>query len=263
MPLPHESIMKTRYSSSPLVLFCILFLSIPAIAVSTTLKERVPYSIPLLKLSVIDQNTGVRISKESSENYAVIKTLTDFSIKNSRSSVNKTTYREVPEKAYRLNDFEAAQLLQVTKSFVETLEEFEKNLHAQRWGHCRYLDAFLPKFLRGYYILLGAAKNDTRRYAAEIALFEDRFEVSLNSPLTDARVDSWKSIPERTVKLRIATKELIYQLKLWEKRELSNKHRNPDISLCSKAEEALGLFIRIYFSVKAPSFCSQKSNIPQ
>ncbi|MBN1759142.1 MAG: hypothetical protein JW863_12530 [Chitinispirillaceae bacterium] len=229
-----------------------------AFATSTNLEERVPYSIPLLKLSVIDENTGVRISKESSENYVVIKTLTDFSVKNSRSAVNKTTYRESPEKAYRFTDFEANQILLVTKSFVETLDEFEKNLRSQRWGHCRYLDAFLPKFMRGYYILLGASKNNVSRYSSEIALFENSYEVSLNSPLTDARINSWKSTPERTVKLRIATKELIYQLKQWEKRELANKNRNPDISMCSKAEEALGLFIRIYFSVKVPSFCSQK-----
>jgi hypothetical protein len=223
------------------------------------LGERVAYKIPLFKLSVIDGNTGVRISRESSEDYVVVATLNDYSVKNSRSAVNKTTYRESFEKAYRISDFEAAQLLAVTRSFVETLDDFEKNLKGQRWGHCRYLDGFLPKFIRGYYILLGASKNDVRKFSNEIALFENKFDVSLQSPLTDQRINMWAASPERTVKLRIATKELIYQLKLWEKRELSNKSRNPDISLSSKTEEALGLFIRIYFSIKAPAFCSQKN----
>ena len=225
------------------------------------LGERVSYAIPLLKLSVIDDNTGVRIARESSEDYVVVSTLNDYSVKNSRSAVNKTTYRESFEKAYRITDFEATQLLAVTRTFVETLDDFEKNLKGQRWGHCRYLDGFLPKFIRGYYILLGASKNDVRKFSSEIALFENKFDVSLQSPLTDQRISMWAANPERTVKLRIATKELIYQLKLWEKRDLANKSRNPDISLSSKAEEALGLFIRIYFAVKAPAFCSQK-NVP-
>ena len=243
-----------------LLLCTFVFHSLPRASGQEALGERVPYSIPLLKLSVVDDNTGVRISRESSEDYVVVSTLSDYSVKNSRSAVNKTTYRESFEKAYRITDFEAEQLLIVTRSFVETLDNFEKNLRGQRWGHCRYLDAFLPKFIRGYYMLLGASKNNVRKFSSEIALFENKYEVSLQSPMTDRRIAGWQATPERTVKLRIATKELIYQLKLWEKRELSNKGRNPDISMSSKVEEALGLFIRIYFSIKAPAFCAQKDS---
>ena len=236
----------------------VLFHGISVSAQVPKLAPRSSYSIPLLKLSVIDDDTGVRISRESSEDHTVISAVNDYSVKNNRNAVKKTTYRESIEKAYRITDFEADQLHVVTRSLIATLDEFEKNVRNRKWGQCRYLDAFLPKFLRGYYILIGAAKNNIPKYRPEIALFEGKYEVSLNSPLTDIRIRSWTSDPERSVKLRIATKELIYQLKHWDKRELSNKNRNPDISLSGKAEEALGLFIRIYFSVKAPAFVSKK-----
>ena len=244
-------------------LFSLLLLTLFTLCLSADsnrpeLEERTPYPVPLLKLSVIDNNTGVRISREGSEDYVIISPLSDFSVKNSRSAVNKTTYRELNDKAYQLTNFEAEQLLQVTRSFIETLEEFEKNLRNEKWGQCRYLDAFLPKFVRGYYILMGAAHNNVDKYSRDLSVFESKYDVSLNSPLTDTRINSWKETAECTVKLRISIKELIYQLKLWEKRELSNRNRNPDISLRQKSEEALGLFVRIYFSIKAPVFCSQR-----
>lgn len=239
-------------------LFTIFLFYRASVSASPDLAPRNSYSIPLMKLSVIDNNTGVRISREAAEDYTLISTVNDCSVKNNRNAVKKTTYRESLEKAYRITGFEAVQLRIVNKSLIATLEVFEKNLRSGKWGHCRYLDAFLPKFLRGYYILIGAAKNSIQDYRSEIALFDGKYEVSLNSLLTDARVGSWSSNPEYTVKLRIATKELIYQLKHWDKHELSNNKRNPDISFSGKAEEALGLFVRIYFSINAPAFVSKK-----
>ena len=220
------------------------------------LGERIPYSIPLLKLSVMDNNTAVRISRPGNDDYVIISSLSDVYVKNSRSKTSKITYRESPDKAYYLTDFEAHQLLLVCKSFVETLEEFEKHLQNGRWGQCLYLDAFLPKFIRGFYLLLGASRNATEGYSKIVRRFEKEFDVSLNSPRSDARVAAWRSTPEGVVKLRIVTKELIYQLKTWERRELTNSKRNPEIILSLKCEEALDLFVRIYFFIQAPGLCS-------
>ncbi|MBN1577908.1 MAG: hypothetical protein JW913_15215 [Chitinispirillaceae bacterium] len=220
------------------------------------LAERIPYPIPLVKLSVIDNNTAVRISRPESADYTIISGFNDLSVKNSRSQTEKTTYRESPDKAYYLTDFEARQLLLTTKSFIATLEEFEKNLKNEKWGHCLYLDAFLPKFIRGFYLLLGASRNATEGYLKNIRSFEKEFDVSLNSPRSDARIAAWRKNPEGILKLRIASKELVYQLKMWEKRELSNPNRNPEIALSLKSKESLDLFVRIYFFSQTPVFCS-------
>jgi hypothetical protein len=221
----------------------------------TVLGQRIPYQIPLYKLSVINDNTGIRISRPGSDDYAVVTTLNDMEVKSGRTKIDKITYRESPDKAYFLNDFETRQLQLVSKSFIVTLETFEKNLQYQRWGNCLYLDAFLPKFIRGYYLLIGAARNNIVHYRKSTRLFEDKFDVSLNSPRSDERIALWRSSSEGVIKLRIATKELIYQLKLWEKNELENSHRNPEIPLSAKCEEALDLFVRIYFCIQAPTFC--------
>ncbi len=219
------------------------------------LMERVPYDIPLVKLSVTDNNTAVRISLPGEDDYAIISALDDTYVKNSRSKTDRIIYRELPDNAYRLSDFEARQILMVCKSFIATLEEFEKHLRNGKWGECLYLDAFLPKFIRSFYLLLGAARNTTGKYLKIVQKFENEFDVSLNSPRSDNRVNAWRSTPEGIVKLRIATKELIYQLKIWEKRELLNANRNPEMILSSKTEEALDLFVRIYFAIQAPTLC--------
>jgi len=219
------------------------------------LSERMPYSIPLVKLTIMENNTAVKISRPGSEDFAVIANLDDQSVKNGRYQTEKIKYTEVPDKAYYLTEFEARQLLLTTKSFIETLDEFEKNLQNGRWGQCLYLDAFLPKFIRGFYLLLGASRNSTESYLKKVKLFETAFDVSLNSPLSDERVETWRRNAEGVIKLRIVTKELVYQLKMWEKRELSNPNRNPEISMNMKCEEALDLFVCIYFFIQRPYFC--------
>lgn len=224
---------------------------------STVLDERIPYPIALLKLSVVDNNTGVRISRQGSEDYVIITELSDVMVKNSRSKIDKLTYRESGEKAYYLTDFEAHQILLVNKSFIATLEIFEKHLQTGKMGQCLYLDGFLPKFIRNYFILLGVARNTTSRAIKATKVFEGEYDVSLTSPRSDTRIAAWRNSPECIVKLRIASKELIYQLKLWEKRELANKDRNFEIPLSAKCEEALDLFVRIYFCIQAPSSYSQ------
>jgi hypothetical protein len=231
----------------------LLFFAAVSVKADPPLEERIPFTIQLLKLSAMKNNTAIRISESDNDDYAIVAEGNDLFVKNGRNKVKKTEYRESPLKSYYLTDFEASQLKEVTESFIETLEDFEKNLQHRNWGKCLYLDGFLPKFIRNYYILLGVSRNDTRKYKKKARIFESEYEVSLRSPLSDKRIRYWRSDADRTIKLRIATKELIRQLKLWVKRELNNRNRNPEISLSLKCEESLDLFVRVYFSLKAPS----------
>jgi len=206
-----------------------------------------------MRLGLIDDNTAVRISRNGSENYAIVAEQSDHTIENSRSTINRTTYHEPADKAYIITDFEARQLIAVTKSFIETLEMFEKHLQNERWGQCLYLDAFLPKFLRDYIMLIGISRNAASKYYKKTLIFCKEFDVSLQSPRSDMRLATWRNNPDYIVKLRISIKELIYQLKIWEKRELGDSKRNPELWFGAKSEESLELFIRIYFSLQSQS----------
>ncbi|MCX7726654.1 MAG: hypothetical protein N2053_07370 [Chitinispirillaceae bacterium] len=239
------------------VIFCwiIILITISYSEEKEEIAPRVSYNIPLLKLSVIDSSGSIRISKQGTDDYVIIANQSDVLVKNTSSDVSKITYFEPSDKSYYISDFEAKQLLAVTNSLVETLEGFEENLKKEKWSHCLYLDSFLPKFLRCFYVLIGTTRNSGEKYLQKTLFLEKEYDISLNSPKSDKRINSWREVPEGVVKLRIATKELIYQLNLWKKRELMNKERNPEMFLGAKVEETLDLFISIYFFIKKPVAC--------
>jgi hypothetical protein len=66
------------------------------------------------------------------------------------------------------------------------------------------------------------------------------------------RIKSWRQKPEYIVKLRIITKELIYQIKDWQKKELDNPGRNVEVASGKKFEEAFSAFVKIYFVIDGP-----------
>lgn len=217
------------------------------------LSKRTPYPISLAKLSATAKNHAVRITPANSSNYRMITATDDIFVKIRKNGRQKTVYREPADKAYNLSDFEAEQLQIVCKSLTVTLEQFEKNVRGKHWGHCLYLDGYLPKFIRNFYLLISVARNEPEKYTQTMALLDTKFDVSLRSPRSEARIHFWRIAPQYSMKLRIASKELIYQLKIWEKRELANKKRNPELSLWPKCEESLNLFVRIYFNIMPPT----------
>ncbi|MBD3344645.1 MAG: hypothetical protein GF401_06250 [Chitinivibrionales bacterium] len=220
------------------------------------LAQRSPYSIPLAKLSVsFEENTSVcekvKVYYEGSEDYQVITAVNDYSMKVHRRGTEKTIYREHIARAFMLTDFEAEVLGDVVKTFISTLETFEKNLQKQRWGRCLYLDGYFPRFLEGFYYLYTSARNSSEALP-EISLVPDSlYEVSLASVKSDKRINAWKSDKEQIIRLRIITKELIFQLKRLQKKELANRKRNPEISYGGEFEEVFALFIRNYFGLKS------------
>jgi len=224
--------------------------------------ERVPYNVPLIKLSMMNNNTAVRVFKLNDDDYALITTIDDLYVKNAHDKVQKTTYKEYKHQAHYLSDFEIRYIILATRSLETTLDEFEHHLQQEHWGQCVYLDAFLPKFLKNYYMLLAIARNNPEKYEKQIALFEGKYEISINSKLSDQRVMLWMNDHDWLMKLRIASKELSHQLRLWEKRDLSNKNRNPEVVLSSKVEESLELFIKIYFGIKTPHHRYTSRNTP-
>jgi len=54
------------------------------------------------------------------------------------------------------------------------------------------------------------------------------------------------------MKLRIAAKELAFQAKQWQKKELNNSKRTPELSYSDGFDQAFTSFVKIYFGIKTP-----------
>lgn len=240
------------------VVFAIGAFAVFSFGASSELAPRESYITGLPKIAVAINDTTrkcnrVRVSFDRSDDYVLISEFDDIYVKLTRNGLEKTVFRESMEKSYQLTSFEIMQIDKVCSDFIKSLEEFEKNLQNERWGRCLFLDAYLPNFLNGFYYLMLVARNNSEDVPIEAKIDESVFDVSLNSVKSDARVRTWCSTVEYIVSLRIAAKELIYQTRVWQKKELANQKRDPELPQDSDFFKALIFFERIYFNKNKPA----------
>jgi hypothetical protein len=250
--------LKWRFAAIAILLLSIFFL------VRIKAEEggkRSSFSLPLCRLSVSFSDRThvfekVKVSFDTdddiSSEYTYIEPITDYEIEESKDGRQKIVHMEEPDKAYIISDFEAKVLNRVTKSFINMLEIFEKDVHKEHWDRCLYVDAYFPRFLKGFYYLYCASRNSPYAMPKSACISDSLYDISLISPKSDKRIVSWRSQPNYAIKLRIITKELIFQLKEWQKKELDNPHRNIEIPAGKKVEQAFNLFEKVYFNL-APS----------
>lgn len=232
----------------------------PALLKAEEIGKRSSFTIPLARLSVsFDERTHVfekvKVSPggsddNSSDDCWIIAPITDFEIRTSRDGRQKFVHAEAPDKAYIISDFEAMVLNKVCKSFTSTLEIFEKDLQKKHWDRCLYLDAYFPRFLKGFYYLYCAARNSPYALPRSACIADSLFDISLTSTKSDERVKNWQQQTDHIIKLRIITKELMYQIKEWGKKEIDNPSRNVEVQAGKVFEEAFTLFIKVYFNMK-------------
>ncbi len=214
---------------------------------------RDPFEIQLANLSAtINEKNGecekVRITYPDSKDQVIITATDDIFIKFTRNGNEKTVYRENINSAYTISAFEAKHLKLVSKSLLTTLEEFEEDLQNNRWGKCLFLDSYFPRFLKGYYYLFCLSMSTSDVLPESVNVADSLYDISLNSDKSDIRLNKWQSTDDYIVKLRIATKELIYQIKLWQQ-EISKKEKNnSEITVSKEFARSLGLFASIYFN---------------
>lgn len=214
---------------------------------------RDPFEIQLANLSTsFDQQNRecekVRITYKDSKDQVIITALDDINLKVTRNGTEKIVYRENINNAYEISAFEVKHLNLVSKSLLITLEQFEKDLQNNRWGKCLFLDSYFPRFLKGYYNLFCLSMNATDALPESANVPDSLFDISLNSDKSDIRLYKWQSTRDYVVKLRIATKELIYQIKLWQQ-DISRKEKSDArISVNKEFTSSLGLFVSIYFN---------------
>lgn len=232
-------------------LFIILF---SIIVYSQKLGKRTPFNIPLIKLRVRDDKEKPAFKKvyvviRGKKEYAIITRLNDFYVEISRQGRKKTVYAEAPASAFALTDFEAQQVNGVIRSLISTLEIFERDIQKQRWDKCLYLDSFFPRFLKGFYYLSCAAFNSCTALPGEAKISDSMFDISLNSIKSDKRINRWQERKDYIIKLRIATRELIYQLKTWQKKKLGKSKRTLYIEYSENLKETYCLFVKMYFNI--------------
>ena len=242
-----------NFKKVPYVFF--LFVYLVSIHAQPQLGKRTPFDIPLLALTVKSDKTSpgrkqVSITINGSKEFAVIAPLNDHYIKHKRMETKKLVYAESEVNSHNLTKFEATELAEVIRSLLSTLEIFERDLAQKRWGKCLYLDAYFPRFLRGFYHLSNAAFDTDDALPAVCNISESLFDVSLRSIKSDYRVFKWQKKKDHVIKLRIATKELIYQLKGWEKKNLGSFNKKSEVfSYDEKLRNAFSLFVKVYFHI--------------
>ena len=150
----------------------------------------------------------------------------------------------------QLSPFEATVLNRVCSSFKEQLLQFEKDLKNMDWAKCRYLDVNFPLFLRNFYYLCSAARNSYTVLPKITCISDTLFDPSPVSAKNERRIDYWIKNPEHRMKLRIAAKELSYQIDQWQRVELGNPKRDVLRDDSGKFGEALKLFVILYFNLQ-------------
>ncbi len=218
------------------------------------LGKRTSFDIPLVKLRIVTDkhNPGmkqVQVSIDGNSEYALISGLNDIHIKPTRRGIERITYAESPAAAFALTDFEAQQFERVVKSLIETLEIFENDLEKKRWDRCLYLDSFFPRFLEGFHFLSCKVFNSPTALPQNAKVDDALFDISLHSKKSDQRIAGWLEKKDYVIKLRIVTKELIYQMKTWQKKELKNYKKKMNIEYYDNLKETYSLFIRMYFNL--------------
>lgn len=237
------------------ILFIIIFVAVVLYSEPAPRKE---VSIPLVKLTIKKDKDDpsrlvVYIYSDDYQEHAEIGRVNDRLVSNSKKGIHKTTYSEPLATAYTLSEFEKDNLDDAISSLVKTLEDLQGYLQKEEYDKCRYLDGYLPKFLKSFYKISENAFNNQDALPKIIDISDLLFDVSLSSPKTDKRVEFWIKNSEHRLKLRISINELIFHLKKWEDDAEHDKAMNDaTIGYSNNLKRAFELFVKMYFNLQIP-----------
>jgi len=167
-------------------------------------------------------------------------------------------YREHATSAHYISPFEAQVLERVSKKFEETLTIYERDLKGGNWERLVYLDEQLTVFMRGFFYLYCASYNSFSALPKVTRVADTLYEETPNSIKSDRRVITWRENPEQVVKLRIAAKELQFQMKQWRSKALANTEYDPRQDNTKQFRETYELFVRLYFNLPPASVLRKK-----
>jgi hypothetical protein len=174
----------------------------------------------------------------------------DRYVKDTRSERIDHTFREIPTQTPYLSPFEAEIIDGVCESFLKTLNIFEKDLQNKRWGRTLYIDQYFPNFFTGFFYLFGAARASYSVVPAISCIADSLVDSNNQSIKSQKRINYWVAHEEHVVKLRIAAKELQYQIGLWRKIELSNTERDAWKDFSGPCMKSYEMFLELYFNLQ-------------
>jgi hypothetical protein len=219
-------------------------------------QKRQPFTIPLPLLTTLfegDQFVETFVTFGGTSEGWAIGCIDDRYVKDTRRERVDHFFRERPASAYHISPFEAKILERVCKKFEETLVLYEKDLKGGRWGRLLYLDGYFPQFFRNFFYLYCAAHNSMSALPKVTRVADSLYEESFMSIKSDRRIDTWRVNPEQVVKLRIAAKELAFQMKAWREKVLAIPEMDPRQDRSKQFRESYELFIRLYFNLPPAS----------
>jgi len=217
-------------------------------------QQRKEFNVPLPFLSVAFDNAEnfqeVFITYGSIHEGWAIGDIDDRYVKDTRRLRLDHLHKELPRQAYMLSPFEVEVLDRVCNSFYSALSTFENDLRDRKWDRVAYIDMYFPVVFRGFYWLFTAAKNNREALPKVTDIDTTFFDNSLSTvPRSDARIGTWQKNPEHVIKLRIAAKELQFQIKKWQKADLNLGKRDPWEDNSLDLVQTYELFIRLYFNL--------------
>jgi hypothetical protein len=226
---------------------------IPQADDNNQLQKRKPFNIPLPHLTYMYDSAKtsfeIFVAYEGSREGWGVGSGNDRYVKDSRKLRMDHTYRELPSQAMFISAFEAGVLADVCNRFAETLLLFEKDLKSKRWEKCLFLDAYFPNFLRRFNILMCAALANREALPSVTRINDTLFECSEKSFKSDKRINVWKADSSHYIKLRIASKELAFQLNKWRTNILLNPERDLWDNKSDDLITVYELFVRLYFNL--------------
>lgn len=226
------------------------------------LEKRHAFSVPLATITTLFDGDSVFVEAfvtygSMHEGWA-IGPIDNRYVKDSRRERVDHFYRELATRSYLLSPFEAKVMEQVCKSYEETLVLYERYLKSSQWDRLCYLDGYFPSFFKGLFYLYSSSFNSFSALPRVTHIADSLYEPTLTSFKTDQRIAIWRDNPEHTVKLRIAAKELGFQLQDWRKRELAIPDDDARGDKSKKFREAHELFVRLYFNLPPASLLRKK-----
>ena len=259
MALLKRSDLQSAFFTS-LILMLIVATGSPASDSKLMKRRRFKIPLPLVTTLFDEKNKFVEafVTYNTGGEGWAIGMVDDRYVKDTRKERVDHFYREMATASHYLSPFEAKVLEKVCKRFEETLLIYEKQLKHKRWDKLVYLDSQFSSFFRGFFYLYCGAHNSFSALPKVTRVADSLYDESLRSPKSDHRITIWMENPEHVVKLRIAAKELAFQLKQWRLRVLTIPEMDPRHDKSKKFREAHELFIRLYYNLPPASVKRKK-----
>ena len=216
-------------------------------------EQRKPYTIPLAIIAFYPaQDTEPEKAciwfDKASESWEitgkVIRHLRDKDMQ-----TDEEIYRKPAGQEFLLSTVEVQLIDRVLKTFIKTLDGFEQDLKNKQWDKCLFLDSYLAQFCCGFYHMITLARLSSRALPPVTCPADSLYDRFAESPKSDQRIEQWRKTTSHVLLLRIAAKELVYQIKQWQKKELENPKRDPWNDQSGNFVNAYEMFIRVYFNM--------------